>query len=95
MTRKEYRELLVEAGIEEEEEIERQIQEGTYRYMLDGPVAAKYNKIRKEIFARYEREKEENDDSPYETYIEVRDRVLARRKREKEEKKKQNSDSNT
>lgn len=95
MTKKEYGELLVEAGIEEEEEIKQQIQEGTYRYMLDGDIATKYRNIRKEIFARYEREKEQNDDSPYETYIEVRNRVLARRKREKEEKNKQNSNSNT
>ena len=88
MTKKEYRELLVESGIEEDEEREKQIQEGTYRYMLDGPIATKYRNICKEIFARYEREKEENDSTTNTQYREVKKQVYERLNREKEMKNK-------
>ena len=95
MTYKELHELLAESDWQEDEEREKQIQEGTYIYTLDGPIATKYGNIRKEIFARYEREKEENDNTTNIPFREIHKQVIERLDREKEMKNNNNQNSNS
>lgn len=86
MTYKEFLELLAESDWQEDEEYEKQVQEGTYMYTLDGPLASKYRELNKEIYERYEREKEENDSTTNTPYREIKKQVFERLNRKKEMK---------
>jgi hypothetical protein len=58
MTKQELGELLKETSRQEEKELD-ELRKSGVPIGLDGGVSPKYNKIYKEIFARYEREKED------------------------------------
>jgi hypothetical protein len=58
MTKQELGDLLKETDRREKEELEELIKRGV-PIGLDGGVSSKYRKIYKELFARYEREKED------------------------------------
>ena len=88
MTYKELHELLAESDWQENEEREQQKKDGTYMHTLDGPISTKYRHIRNEIFARYEREKEENDSTRNIPFREIHKQVYERLNREKEMKNK-------
>jgi hypothetical protein len=59
MTKQELGELLKETSRLEDEERKRLKDEGYQFIGLDGPIDKKYRDMRKELFARYEREKED------------------------------------